>query len=179
MAAPCPGPGRKPMGPARMTGRIAMEGERELIGSNLDRCYKLWTTLYGGACDFDDCLENLATDLGWAGGRDLDLFEYLNSLYQHILEKDLPWSKLRDHAIKAFYAARGDNSVEISNYDPRTWDELIYDILYQNGRCEACYIKIPGGQRLHRKLAEKIAMGRTSWEEIEKIVNGSPSAPQP
>lgn len=155
-------------GPTLLAGRVVSDNERGLERSNVERCYRLWTVLYGAGCDFDDCLLGLAKALGWQEpGADVGLFEYLDSAAEYIHDAGQEWSSLRQLAIDAFMTCRREESVETSSYDGRTWDQAVDDALYSEGSCKACAIGFPGAPRDHRRIAGVVLRGRTSWGKLQ------------
>lgn len=159
-------------GPTFLTGRVVSDNERGLESSNIERCYRLWTVLYGAGCDFDDCLLELAKVLGWQEpGEDIGLFEVLDAAVEYIYNTGQAWSSLRQLAIDAFMTCRQTESVETSSYDGRTWDQAVDDALFSEGSCKACSIGYPGGPRAHRGVAGVVLRGRVSWSKLQDLLS--------
>ena len=158
-------------GPPFLTGRVVSEGERGLERSNIERCYRLWTVLYGAECDFDDCLIGLASSLGWQEpASDVDLFTSLNSASEHIHNAGGSWQSMRQLAIDVFMACRQGDAVETSSYDGRTWGQAVDDSLFTGHTCRACAAGFPGSPKDHRRIAGAVLNGRTSWEKLQEAL---------
>ena len=158
-------------GPPFLTGRVVSDNERGLERSNIERCYRLWTVLYGAGCDFDDCLITLAKKLGWQEpALDMDLFASLDSASEHIHNAGGSWQSMRQLAIDVFMTCRQEDSVETSSYDGRTWDQAVDDALFSEGSCMACSIGYPGGPRAHRSAAGMVLRGRMSWPKLQDLL---------
>lgn len=151
-------------GPGKTLGIVATDAEDGLQRDNAERCYKLWTVMYGAICDFDDCVVQLALKLGWADDGLGDLSP--SSAHAWIVECGETWRELREKAVEAFYETRRDESVEPDRYDPRSWDEIIDDTLHADGECAACQRNLPGGSAGHKKLAKHVALGLQTWDQI-------------
>lgn len=154
----------KRSGPGRVLGIVASETERGLQGGNADRCYKLWTVMYGSICDFDDCIVSLAQKLGWV---DDGLEGWApECAYAWVVACCEPWLVVREKAVEAFYETRRNESIEPDRYDQRSWDEIIDDTLHADGECAACRRNLPGGAPIHRELAKHVALGLQTWDQI-------------
>jgi hypothetical protein len=163
--------GGRVAGPGRVTGIIARGETEASIGRSLNnRCYLLWLALNGSECDFDDCLVNLGRRLGWEPTDECGLSDVLAGAGGAIEAFTGGWVRLRIMAIEAYLEERGEHSVEIEAYEQRTWEEITEDTLFEDGRCIACSIGVPGGVRDHHRAAGWVAHGRTTWEEIAERV---------
>lgn len=153
-------------GPPHATGRRTLPGEMEVAVDNPERCYRLWVNLRGGSCDFDDCALALAGRYGWTEGETQDLFETIASAWEWILERNATWAELRRAAVEVFFEVRGDDAVEGSEYDKRSWDQIVEDVQFASGTCEACRLGIDASAGEHRELAGWVAAGRVTWEKV-------------
>lgn len=149
-----------------MVGIRVTAREQYLATTNLDRCYHLWQTLRGGICDFDDCDLELAARLGWVGDAGLDLSDMLSAANEWILEHGGTWAQLRSMATAVFFDLRADDVIEAAAYDRRSWDEIVEDTQFASGECEVCRLGFNADTNEHRFVAELVAVGRISWEEV-------------
>lgn len=128
------------------------------------RCYTLWATLYGGDCDFDDCLVELARRLGWVMRSGWGLLEVLETAARQIEEHAGSWVELRREAVAVFFAERGGSEAVATVR--REWSDVVEDVLFEGERCVACAMGVPGGRSEHFEIGCWVAGGRTTWEKV-------------
>ena len=153
--------------PCRRRDTRSVKNKRAVIAPETDlvqRCYTLWATLYGGDCDFDDCLVELASRLGWVMRPGLGLLEVIETAARQIEERAESWVELRREAVAVFFAERGESEAVATMW--REWSDLVEDVLFEGERCVACAMGVPGGGSEHFEIGCWVAGGRITWEEV-------------
>lgn len=153
--------------PARRTRPVPSPWERAALGrTNLDRCLNIWLNLYGGSCDFDDCVVTTAINLGYQRKRAWNLFEELDEAATVI--NNTPWAVVAVVAVDTYFAERDTRTSP--GRDWRSHEELIDAALFPDGAdCQACATGALAGID-HREVAEYAVTQNLPWDRIAAAV---------